>query len=176
MNGDDCRRQPYKLRIVALSNMLLDAPVAPNIQFVETQIDSAGKHRLFKRLVAQKREGAVFKQLDAPHTPGRPNGGGSQLKHKFCATLSAVVSKINPQRSVELRLFNSHGWHVVGNVTIPANHRVPKVCTVVDIRYLYAFAGSRCLYQPVYLGERKDVEEHECVISQLKFKSGEDEG
>jgi len=36
----------------------------------------------------------VFKRLDAPHTPGKPNSGGPQLKFKFCAMLSAVVAKI----------------------------------------------------------------------------------
>ena len=29
---------------------------------------------------------------------------------------------------------------------------------------------SNALYQPVYLGLRTDVEQHECVLSQLKYK------
>jgi bifunctional non-homologous end joining protein LigD len=41
------------------------------------------------------------------------------LKFKFYATCSAVVSKINDKRSVELRLLNGDGWIPVGNVTIP---------------------------------------------------------
>jgi hypothetical protein len=36
--------------------------------------------------------------------------------------------------------------------------------------------GSGNLYQPVYLGVRTDVETHECVVSQLKFKGEDDEG
>jgi bifunctional non-homologous end joining protein LigD len=118
----------------------------------------------------------VFKRLDAPYTPGRPNTGGNQLKHKFYTTCSAVVSKINDRRSVELRLLNGQGFHPVGNVTIPANHAVPEVGAVVEVRFLYAFKESNALYQPVYLGPRKDVEAHECVLSQLKYKaSGSDE-
>jgi hypothetical protein len=35
---------------------------------------------------------------------------------------------------------------------------------------------SGCLYQPVYLGVRTDVEPHECVVSQLKYKGEDDEG
>ena len=121
------------------------------------------------------KEGVVFKRLNAPYSPGRPNSGGPQLKHKFYATLSASVAKVNPQRSVELRLLGKDGWQSAGNVTIPANHPIPSVGAVVEVRYLYAFRESGCLYQPTYLGVRKDVEHHECIAAQLKFKSGDEE-
>ena len=111
----------------------------------------------------------MFKQLSAPYTPGRPNSGGSQLKHKFVATLSAVVAKVNVQRSVQLRLLNHEGWQVVGNVTIPPNHSIPGVGAIVEVRYLYAYPDGS-LFQPVYLGERSDVGVEECVVSQLQFK------
>jgi len=113
-----------------------------------------------------------------PYTPGRPNSGGTQLKHKFYATLSAVVAKLNAQRSIEICLLNGHGWNPVGNVTIPANYQIPQVGQVVEIKFLYALSESNALYQPTYLGERKDVEPHECVMSQLKYKAtdGDEEG
>ena len=130
---------------------------------------------MFKELKELKREGIVFKQLDAPYTPGRPNSGGAQLKHKFTATLSAVVSRVNIQRSVELRLIGRIGWLTAGNVTIPANHEVPEVGEVVEVRYLYAFRESGILYQPVYLGKRTDIEPAECMTAQLKYKSSEND-
>jgi bifunctional non-homologous end joining protein LigD len=143
---------------------------------VQTATDPANKERMFRHLQSEKKEGVVFKRLDAPYTPGRPNSGGNQLKHKFYATLSAVVAQINDKRSVELRLLNGQGWISVGNVTIPPNFKVPAVGEVVEIRYLYAFRESNALYQPVHLGPRKDVEQHECVLSQLKYKgAGEEE-
>jgi bifunctional non-homologous end joining protein LigD len=119
----------------------------------------------------------VFKRLDGSYLPGKPNSGGSQLKHKFYATLSAVVSKTNgTKRSVELRLLNREGWNQVGNVTIPPNFSIPQAGEIVEVRYLYAFRESNALYQPVYLGPRQDVEPHECVLSQLKYKpTGEEE-
>jgi bifunctional non-homologous end joining protein LigD len=138
---------------------------------VQTATVPADKERLFRHLQAGKKEGAVFKRLDAPYTPGRPNSGGTQRKHKFYATCSAVVSKVNDKRSVELQLLNGKRWIPVGNVTIPANFNVPAVAEVVDVRFLYAFRESNALYQPVYLGPRKDVEQHECVLCQLKYKS-----
>ena len=121
------------------------------------------------------RETGYGRRTAAPYTPGRPNSGGAQLKYKFYATLSAVVAKVNPQRSVEIRLLDKDGWQPAGNVTIPANQKVPVVGAVVEIRYLHAYRESGCLYQPTYLGVRQDVEAHECVASQLKFKSGDED-
>lgn len=131
--------------------------------------------RLFEQLVNEKKAmGYTEGANGTPYTAGRPNSGGSQLKHTFVATLSAVVAEIQPQRSVGLSLLNHEGWQPVGNVTIPANHPVPAVGAVVEVRYLH-FHRDGSLYQPVYLGERSDVRQDECVVSQLKFKRDEDE-
>jgi bifunctional non-homologous end joining protein LigD len=174
--GDDSLvNRPYKERLALLTE-LLDVSFITMIEVVETAFAPAEKAILYNRLKKERREGMVLKRLDAPYTPGRPASGGPQLKHKFCATLSAVVAKVNQQRSVEVRLLNGKGWVPAGNVTIPPNQSVPKVGAVVEVKYLYAIQGSGSLYQPVYLGVRTDVETHECVVSQLKFKAEEDEG
>jgi bifunctional non-homologous end joining protein LigD len=152
LDAEDYRPNPYQHRFVKLSN-LVNRPESTHIEFVETATDPADKERLFRQLLAGKKEGVVFKRLDAPYAPGRPNSGGTQRKHKFYATCSAVVSKINDKRSVELRLLNGDGWIPVGNVTIPANFNVPAVGDVVETRYLYAFSESNALYQPVYLAD-----------------------
>jgi bifunctional non-homologous end joining protein LigD len=173
-DGEDYRPKPYHRRLVTLAR-LLDVPGVVKIRLAETNTDPGNKEQMFGRLKSEKGEGVVFKRLDAPYAPGRPGSGGPALKHKFYATLSAVVAKINAQRSVELRLLNCKGWISVGNVTIPPNHLVPPVGTVVEIRYLYGFKESNSLYQPSYLGVRKDLEPHECIMAQLKFKAGEGE-
>ncbi len=175
LGEEDLRNRPYEERWERLMKVLEPGHFT-HLERVESAFTPARKALLFKRLQAEKREGVVLKRLDAPYTPGKPSSGGPQLKHKFYATLSAVVAKINAQRSVELRLLNGKGWIPCGNVTIPPNHQVPKVGAVVEIRYLYAFKESYVLYQPVYLGVRTDIEQHECVVSQLKFKGEEDEG
>jgi bifunctional non-homologous end joining protein LigD len=174
-NGQPQQIVPYQLRLHVLTSVL-NGSSHPHIALVETAFAPAQKALHYNRLKKERKEGVVFKRLDAIYTPGRPASGGTQLKHKFCATLSAVVAKVNPQRSVEIRLLNGEGWVAAGNVTIPPNHPVPKVGAVVEVRYLYAMPGSGCLYQPVYLGVRSDVEQHECVVSQLKFKGEDDEG
>jgi len=88
----------------------------------------------------------VFKRLDAPYVPGKPNRGGPQLKFKFVATLSAVVARVNARRSVELSLFQGRSLVSCGNVTIPANHEVPPAGAIVEVRYLYAYrTASPCI-------------------------------
>ncbi len=173
-DGEDLRPVAYQGRLVKLST-LLNRPGLKHISLAETATDQANKERMFWHLKSERREGVVLKLLNAPYAAGRPASGGPALKHKFYATLSAVVSRLNPQRSVELRLLNCQGWIVVGNVAVPPNQPVPAVGAVVEVRYLYAFRESNSLYQPTYLGVRKDIEAHECIMAQLKFRPAETE-
>ena len=173
LNGEDLRPKPYRQRYIALLNLLAGG-LPKHIKVVSLWTDSMDKASWLRTLKEQKAEGVVFKLLNAPYTAGRPNSGGSQLKHKFVATLSAVVEKVNQQRSVGLSLLNHEGWQPVGNVTILANQPVPQVGAVVEVRYLYAVPDGS-LFQPVYLGERSDVDVTDCVVSQLKFKPAEDQ-
>ena len=166
--GVDLRALPYRERYTALTGLL-----ARSGENTITQVDcwdeALDKSEQLARLKSVGAEGVVFKRWDAPYTAGRPNRGGPQRKHKFVSTLSAVVSEVNQKRSVVVSLLNEQGdWRAVGSVTIPANQAVPPIGAVVEVRYLYA---APSLYQPVYLGERSDVEAHECVTAQLKFKA-----
>jgi len=171
LNGENLRPLPYRVRLVRLENLLLSTANHPHIKLVETAFTTDQKTELWERLRRENREGIVFKKLDAPYMPGKPNSGGPQLKFKFVATLSAIVVKINTQRSVEISLLKGRSLVSCGNVTIPANHQVPPVGAVVEVRYLYAFRESGVLFQPVYLGQRDDVDPRECIVQQLKFKA-----
>jgi len=171
-NRHDIRSWIFRDRQTVLINLLASIQQRV-IRFTETAYTAEQKLRLHATLQATGREGIVFKRLDAPYTHGRPNSGGPQLKHKFYATLSAVVSKVNAKRSVEIRLLGKDGWQVAGNVTVPPNHRIPVIGRVIEVRYLYAFPDSGIVYQPVYLGERDDVEQTECTVRPLKFKAEE---
>ena len=174
LDGVDIRSWPYRERLAALMNLLFSAQQTA-IKLVETAFTTEQKQVLLRQLKAEHAEGIVFKHVHAPYTAGRPNTGGPQLKHKFVATLSARVAKINKQRSVEISLLGTRGWQTAGNVTIPANHHIPRAGDVVEVRFLYAHRESGVLYQPVYLGRRNDVAPKECVASQLKFKPEDEE-
>ena len=117
-------------------------------------------------------EGVVFKEVDAPFSPGRPHSGGSQLKFKFVESASFVVTGHNAKRSVTLGLYNANGNKLVpaGNVTIPPNHTIPHMGKLVEVRYLYAHRESGSIYQPVYLGPRTDIPAADCTVDQLKYK------
>jgi len=120
-------------------------------------------------------EGVVFKSRSSRYTPGRPASGGDWLKFKFVETASFIVAGTNPgKRSVGLELVNEGGTRVAaGNVTIPANHRIPQPGGVIEVKYLHAFRESGSVYQPVYLGPRDDIPAGECMVDQLKFKREE---
>jgi bifunctional non-homologous end joining protein LigD len=150
---------------------LLSGSQFQHVRLVATAFTTQQKTELWHRLKQENREDIVFKRLDAPYTPGKPNSGGPQLKFKFVTTLSAIVAKVNTKRSVELSLFKGRSLVSCGNVTIPANHDIPAVGAVVEVRYLYAYRESLALHQPVYLGLRDDVDPGECLASQLKFKA-----
>lgn len=174
LQGEDYGAQPLLRRLAALVN-LLGPRTGPCLQVVNTAYGTDYKRLLFAEIQAGGREGVVFKRLDAPYTPGRPHRGGPALKHKFTATLSALVARSNEQRSVALELLGPEGWQSAGNVAIPPNQPLPRPGDVVEVRYLYAFPESGVLFQPVCLGVRTDVLAIECVVDQLKFKANDEE-
>ncbi len=169
IGGEDMRTYGFVDRYLRLQ-VLLNAFYHPHIQIVCSHFapQKAGWYSQFKR---EGKEGVVFKHVDAPYVPGRPNSGGHQLKFKFYETASFIVTKMNDKRSVMLILFEGDKVRPAGNVTIPPNHDVPAPGTVVECRYLYAFKESGSIYQPVYLGPRDDIRAAECTTSQLKYKA-----
>ena len=135
------------------------------------------KKRLWQQIKDTDGEGVVFKRIDSPVTSGRPNSGGDWRKFKFTETASCCVMELNnDKRSVRIGLLNEEisdatPDHLVmaGNVTIPPNHTVPSIGDIVEVEYLYAYPGGS-LYQPVYRGQRNDLELNDCTFSQLKYK------
>lgn len=143
----------------------------PNFVLVKTAVGKASKRDLFKFLKESNAEGAVFKRLDSIYQAGRPNSGGDQLKFKFYATAHVRVRAINTKRSVQMEVLDKGDWRHVGDVTVLANQDVPKVGTIIDVRYLYAYPQGD-LFQTTIKGVRTDVTEDECLQSQLKYKQG----
>jgi bifunctional non-homologous end joining protein LigD len=131
------------------------------------------KQALLERVRTANGEGIVFKKIDAIYKPGRPASGGDQLKYKFTETCSCVVIKRHPRkRSVEVGVFDNSGLLTsVGNVTIYPNFTVPKEGEIVEVKYLYWYGEEGSLFQPVYLGERTDIDRTDCLMSKLKRKA-----
>ena len=159
-------------RLKALYDLVTNNSAHP-IYAAETAMGTTSKRAMLDRLKQQRREGVVFKRRTALYVPGRPNSGGDALKLKFTATASClVVSCKDHKRSIIIALHNDAGTTVdVGAVTIPPNHKIPKIGTVIEVRYLYAYPGGS-LFQPVYLGVREDISAEACTQRQLKYKAG----
>jgi bifunctional non-homologous end joining protein LigD len=169
IDGIDYQPQPYELRLARLVRLLHGSN--HSLALVRTAFDLADKSELFERLQLDGKEGAVFKALRAPYAAGRPASGGDALKLKFYETASFIVSSLNTQRSVSVGLWSGKRFVPAGNVTIPPNKSIPRLGAIVELRYLYAFAESGCVYQPVYLAERTDVDPLACTVEQLKYKA-----
>ena len=167
---DDLRKLPYRERLGQLDEVIRFYFDGTGIRMVRFAEGTKAKQALFAVLKEEGAEGVVFKNQNAIYTPGRPASGGDQLKYKFYETASVLVSQQNSQRSVAMQLFDGKDWIDVGNVTIPANHSIPPVGAVIEVRYLYAYLGGS-IYQPVYLGERDDVDKDECTLDQLEYKA-----
>jgi bifunctional non-homologous end joining protein LigD len=168
----DLAAQPYHVRYLHLLD-LMETAESDSIRYAETAMGKQQKERLLAKLKADKKEGIVLKEMNAPYTPGRPPSGGPQLKFKFVATASFIIAgKNGAKRSVRLELLDRGRRVSVGNVTIPPNHAIPSAGTVAEVRYLYAYPGGS-LFQPVYLGRRDDIPADSCTVGQLKFKPAE---
>ncbi len=167
-NGCDLRNKPYRERLAGLIVLLggLDGAVE-----IARTVTGVNKRLFMAELKAGDKEGVVYKDLDAAWYAGRPASGGQALKCKFWTSCSCVVMRVNGRRSIQVAL----GGKPVGNVTIPPNHRIPPVGTVVEVRYLYVAGVGGSLYQPIYLGERDDIPAAHCTIERqrLKYKAEE---
>ncbi len=169
VKGNCLRHRRYLDRHAGL--LMIIPPNLPALRWVSTSIDPDDKVEIYEELRATHREGVVFKDVDAPYSPGRPNSGGTQLKYKFVESASFIVTARNDKRSVSLGLFDGNTLVSAGNVTIPPNHEVPAKGEVCECQYLYCFRESGSIYQPVYLGKRCDIPAAECSTDQLKYKA-----
>jgi bifunctional non-homologous end joining protein LigD len=115
-------------------------------------------------------EGFVLRHEASVYSPGRPASGGQALKVKYWDDVTCRVGVSREgKRSVGVELLDGSDWRQVGNVTIPANAKIPEIGTLIDVRYLYA-TPTPSLFQPGYLRPRPDVDPAECTVGRLKFK------
>jgi bifunctional non-homologous end joining protein LigD len=154
---------------------LFDDLESDNLKLVNIVEGRENKTKLYVQLQRDKKEGVVFKYREATYTTGRPASGGNYMKHKFYDTASCIVSRgqalmTNGKRSVALKVQENGVDIAIGNVAIPANHPIPSMGDIVEIKYLYAYKNGS-LYQPIYLGKRTDLTYTDCKYGQLKFKS-----
>ncbi len=172
---DEHKDLPYEKRYEYLDEIwreVTEKGKFTSMDLIDTAWSTSQKRALYKQLQKDGKEGIVFKDIRASYSPGRPASGGSQVKFKFYDSCSCIVTGINhTKRSISLGLYKEDIVDV-GNCTVYPNQDVPKAGSVVEVKYLYAYKEGS-LYQPILLGERSDIEPHECLLSQLKYKKDE---
>lgn len=172
-NGGSVQDKPYseRLELLAQIEQKLKAAGRTNVQVVQTARTPEEKRALRARLKESKREGIVFKRLDAVYEAGCPNSGGAQLKDKFTYMASVRVKAAHAtKRSVAMEVLSANGeWVGVGNCTVPSGKDVPKKGDILEVQYLYAFEGGS-IFQPQFKFVRDDIEESACAQSQLIYK------
>ena len=171
LNNKSLKELPCIERIKILNRLKFDK----SITVVKTAYTKEDKVRLFEELMSANKEGIVFKKASSAYQSGRPNSGGDQLKYKFYKTATFIVKDhTKGKRSVGLELLDGSDRVFMGKVTIPPNHDVPSVGAVIEVRYLYAYAGG-AVFQPTYLGIRSDMEIEDAKLSQIIYKATQEE-
>jgi bifunctional non-homologous end joining protein LigD len=176
LNGQDLSAEPLERRLLRLEALVgsIPHPYLDRIGVARSAHSTEAKGTLLTELKALGQEGIVFKRKSSTYAHGRPSSGGDHLKFKFVESASLLVRRVNgDKRSVELHAIDAdapdRGIVFLGNVTIPPNHTIPAAGSIVEVRYLYAYKGGS-LFQPVYMGERRDIDVRACTTSQLKYK------
>ncbi len=151
------------------------------LRLVDTAWNEISKRALLQKLRDENAEGIVFKRIDSLYKPGRPASGGDQIKYKFISTASCIVTNVSEtKRSVSIGVYDlEHPESIidVGNVTVYPNQEIPKIRSIIEVRYLYYFPGGS-LFQPRICGSgnvtRDDIDEKDCLLSKLKIKKEEE--
>lgn len=142
----------------------------PSVVYSPVARARAEKLAMREKLTTEHREGWVYKDLQSSYSEGRSASvvDANALKFKIKATASFIVESHHATKnSVNVALLNEQGVKEdLGNVTIPQSAAMPPVGSVVEVQFVYRFAGGK-LDQPVYLHQRHDVEPGECVASQI---------
>jgi bifunctional non-homologous end joining protein LigD len=170
LDGEDLRPLGYQKRFERLSGLQFQE----GCEIVPVAVGATEKRALYDKMVAEKREGVIFKLLDEPYTAGKT---GSMLKLKLVDELSAKVVEGRPgKNSIGLELLDDNGsWQFMGYCTVSSAQMKMIVekrfyaNIVAEIRYLYCLKGGH-LYQPCFKGIRDDIDLKECVMSQVKYK------
>jgi hypothetical protein len=104
VKGNCLHQRRYLDRFAGL--IMVIPPGLEGLRWVSTAVDPNDKLEIYDEPRSTNREGVVFKDMDAPYTPGRPNSGGPQLKSKFVEKRVVRCHRPTPL------LWRCHKWPV----------------------------------------------------------------
>jgi len=143
-----------------------------SMKVVDLVVPMESKRTFVALLRNTRKEGVVFKKLDAPYVPGKVENlaKATAVKVKFYSEGTFLVIAWNDKSSVQIAAYDDQGIETiqVGNVTVPAKyvdqineamgHEVKGKRVLIRVRYLYA-TEARILYQP-----NLDPDDAGCVV------------
>jgi bifunctional non-homologous end joining protein LigD len=143
-----------------------------SLKVVDLKVNAENKRTLVDVLRAGRREGVVFKKLDAPYVPGRIENlkKATAVKVKFYSEATfAVIAWNDGKSSIQIAATSDDGISLipVGNVTVPEKYVTQihmamgngkESRALVRVRYLYA-TPAYVLYQP-----NLDPDDNMCVV------------
>lgn len=158
----------------ALSNTVAGVRILP------THLGTARKRKMLERLHQEDAEGAIFKQLSAPYTPGRPLVGGTMRRLKFRKTADVILQRRPPghdeSRSFEAWIFDKGQPRHIGSVNANRGESPrephfydrlePGEVIVGEVSYLHV-SDNYNLIQPTIVRLRDDKDPEACTIDQL---------
>lgn len=166
VGNKDLREAECDFRYKTLAVLLLTSGDRHrDLQLVTMVKEPAAKRALRAKLDASKAEGLVYKRLSATFEAGK---NSNSYREKFWEQMTCFVLAQNQQRSIAIGAVDPSSGEMVnlGNVTIPANHALPKPGAHAEVRFLYRMeAGS--LIQATFLGLRTDVAPETITIEQI---------
>lgn len=178
--GYDTRGMRYEDRLDLLQELLTHPRVEDLKLFrlVSTARTEALKLDLYRQCKHSRAEGVCVKNKDAQYRGGR---NGQHYKYKFETTGSFIVGekpgnkKNDGHRSMAVYLYEKGRLRFMATCKVADRYPLPEIGSIVEVRYLYAYAGGS-IAQPVYFGvQRTDVLPEECTCEQLKYKQSAEE-
>jgi bifunctional non-homologous end joining protein LigD len=136
----------------------------PTVTILPCWTDEGDKERMVYEFRAQRAEGVVFKNLEAPYRAGRAQ---QHFKLKFHQSATARVVEVDPLRDrVSLEMLDGNLWRTVCGLKVPQG--TVRRGEFVEVRYLSGTRDKK-LVQPVFLRVREDASTEDCAFAQVKI-------
>jgi bifunctional non-homologous end joining protein LigD len=136
----------------------------PTVTILPCWTAEGDKERMVHEFRAQRAEGVVFKNLEAPYRPGRAH---QHFKLKFHQSVTARVVEVDPVRDrVSLEMLDNNTWRTVCGLKVPQG--TVRRGEFVEVRYLFGTRDKK-LVQPVFLRVREDASMEDCAFAQVKI-------
>ena len=169
--GDDIKSRGYLERFE-----ILDGEVEPaltgDIRVLPVAVGKKAKQKLHDKLRAANAEGLIFKEREAPYTPGARSA--AMRKFKFLKSADVVILE-NAGNAYLMAVYDGKKLFEIGKVFAGTTNASRKALDsalargerpVCEVRYLYA-TDDHQLFQPVFVSPREDKAAKECLRAQL---------